>query len=212
MNTGRYVFAQVTDFLRFDDFNKFVKKYNGNHKVKTFSCWKHLLCMVFGQLANRESLSDLVTCLHTQRDKWYHLGLGSAISKSNLAYANEHRDWRIYADFAYLLIARARIACKADFEIEVEGNVYAVDSTTIDLCLGVFWWAKFRKQKAAIKLHTQFDVKTDIPHFVHFTDGSVHDVNIMDLLVYKAGSLYIFDRGTWILGGSTIYTNSRHGL
>lgn len=197
MNTGKYVFSQATDFLSFDDFNKVVKKYKGNYKIKTFSCWNQLLCMLFGQLGKRESLSDLVTCLQTQQTKWYHLGLGTSITKSNLAYANENRDWRMYADFAYTLIAKARKICTAssDFELNIEGNVYAVDSTTIDLCLNVFWWAKFRKHKGAIKLHTQFDIKSDIPHFVHFSDGSVHDVNVMDILVYEPGSFYVFDRG-----------------
>jgi len=153
--------------------------------------------MLFGQLAKRESLSDLVTCLQTQQTKWYHLGLGTTITKSNLAYANENRDWRMYADFAYTLIAKARKICTAssDFELKIDGNVYAVDSTTIDLCLSVFWWAKFRKHKGAIKLHTQFDIKSDIPHFVHFSDGSVHDVNVMDILIYEPGSFYVFDRG-----------------
>jgi Domain of unknown function (DUF4372)/Transposase DDE domain len=197
MNTGKYVFSQATDFLSFDDFNKFVKKYKGNYKIKTFSCWNQLLCMLFGQLSKRESLSDLVICLQTQQTKWYHLGLGTTITKSNLAYANENRDWRIYADFAYTLIAKARKICTAssEFELNIDGNVYAVDSTTIDLCLSVFWWAKFRKHKGAIKLHTQFDIKSDIPHFVHFSDGSVHDVNVMDILVYEPGSFYVFDRG-----------------
>jgi len=197
MNIGKYVFSQATDFLSFDDFNKFVKKYKGNYKIKTFSCWNQLLCMLFGQLAKRESLSDLITCLQTQQTKWYHLGLGTTITKSNLAYANENRDWRIYADFAYTLIAKARKICTAssEFELKVKGNVYAVDSTTIDLCLSVFWWAKFRKHKGAIKLHTQFDIKSDIPHFVHFSDGSEHDVNVMDILVYEPGSFYLFDRG-----------------
>ncbi|HEY5369909.1 MAG TPA: IS4 family transposase [Hanamia sp.] len=197
MNTGKYVFSQATDFLSFDDFNKFVKKYKGNYKIKTFSCWNQLLCMLFGQLAKRESLSDLVTCLQTQQTKWYHLGLGTTITNSNLAYANENRDWRMYADFAYTLIAKARKICTAssDFELKIDGNVYAVDSTTIDLCLSVFWWAKFRKHKGAIKLHTQFDIKSDIPHFVHFSDGSVHDVNVMDILIYEPGSFYVFDRG-----------------
>jgi Domain of unknown function (DUF4372)/Transposase DDE domain len=197
MNTGKYVFSQATDFLSFDDFNRFVKKYKGNHKIKTFSCWNQLLCMLFGQLSKRESLSDLVTCLQTQQTKWYHLGLGTSITKSNLAYANENRDWRMYADFAYSLIAKARKVCTAssEFELNIDGNVYAVDSTTIDLCLNVFWWAKFRKHKGAIKLHTQFDIKSDIPHFVHFSDGSVHDINVMDILVYEPGSFYVFDRG-----------------
>jgi hypothetical protein len=197
MNIGKYVFSQVIELLRYDDFNKIVKKYGGNHKVKTFSCWHHLLCMIFGQLGKRENLSDLALILQSQKSKWYHLGLGTTISKSNLARANENRDWRIYADYAYLLIAKARLisSIKNEFEVKVGGNVYAVDSTTIDLCLNVFWWAKFRKNKGAIKLHTQFDVKSNIPSFIHFTDGSVHDVNVMDILIYEPGSYYIFDRG-----------------
>jgi hypothetical protein len=197
MNIGKYVFSQVIELLSYDDFNKLVEKYGGNHKVKTFSCWHHLLCMIFGQLGKRESLSDLALILQSQKSKWYHLGLGTSISKSNLARANENRDWKIYADYAYLLVAKARSisSIKNEFEVKVEGNVYAVDSTTIDLCLNVFWWAKFRKNKGAIKLHTQFDVKSNIPSFIHFTNGSVHDVNVMDILIYEPGSYYIFDRG-----------------
>jgi transposase len=153
--------------------------------------------MLFGQLSNRDSLSDLVMCLTTQRDKWYHLGMGTGLSKSNLAYANEHRDWKIFAEYAYILIAEARKICTTsdDFDLKVDGNVYAVDSTTVDLCLSVFWWAKFRKNKAAVKIHTQFDVKTDIPSFIHITDGSVHDVNFMDMIDYETGGYYVFDKG-----------------
>jgi hypothetical protein len=150
MHSGKYVFAQVMEFLSVNDFNKCVKKYNGSHKVHHFTCWHQLLCMVFGQIANRESLSDLVLCLRSQKSKWYHLGLGSGLSKSNLAYANENRDWQIFADFAYILIEHARKICTGnDFDVDVEGKVYAIDSTTIDLCLSVFWWAPFRKTKAA---------------------------------------------------------------
>jgi hypothetical protein len=153
--------------------------------------------MMFGQLGKRESLSDLALILDSQKSKWYHLGLGNTISKSNLARANEKRDWRIYSDYAYNLISRARAisTLRNEFEVQVEGNVYAVDSTTIDLCLNVFWWAKFRKNKGAIKLHTQFDIKSNIPSFIHFTDGSIHDIHVMDVLVYEPGSFYIFDRG-----------------
>jgi hypothetical protein len=153
--------------------------------------------MLFGQLSNRDSLSDLVMCLTTQRDKWYHLGMGTGLSKSNLAYANEHRDWRIFAEYAYILIAEARTICtpNEDFDLKIEGNVYAVDSTTVDLCLSVFWWAKFRKNKAAVKIHTQFDVKTDIPSFIYITDGSVHDVNFMDIIDYETGAYYVLDKG-----------------
>ena len=155
------------------------------------------MCMLFGQLSTRASLSDLVMCLTTQRAKWYHLGMGTGLSKSNLAYANEHRDWRIFADYAYILIAQARKICTSseEFDLKVDGNVYAVDSTTVDLCLSVFWWAKFRKNKAAVKIHTQFDVKTDIPSFIHISDGSVHDVNFMDMIEYETGGYYVFDKG-----------------
>ncbi len=196
MNTGKYVFAQVTSFIDPNDFLKCVKKYRGDYKVKHFSCWNQLLALMFGQLSNRESLSDLITCLNTQRSKWYHLGLGTGISKANLAYANANRDWQIFAEFAYLLIAQARKICSPDsFELAIDGHVYAIDSSTVDLCLSVFWWAKFRKNKGAIKLHTQFDIQTSIPSFVHVTDGSVHDVNFIDLVEIEAGSFYILDRG-----------------
>jgi transposase len=155
------------------------------------------MCLLFGQLSNRESLSDLMICLATQQSKWYHLGMGTGISKSNLAYANEHRDWRIFADYAYILIAKARTICKLnhEFEVNIEGNVYAIDSTTINLCLNVFWWAKFRKNKAAVRVHTQFDIKTNIPAFILITDGTVHDVNFLDKIEYEPDGFYILDRG-----------------
>ena len=180
-----------------NDFNRCVRKYKGTYKVQHFSCWHQLLCMVFGQLSNRESLSDLVLCLTSQRSRWYHLGLGTGISKSNLAYANERRDWRIFSEFAYILIEQARRTCTAsrDFDLNIEGNVYAIDSTTIDLCLSVFWWAPFRKTKAAVKLHTQFDIKTEIPTFIHLSDGLLHDVNLLDLVSFEPGAFYVMDRG-----------------
>lgn len=154
------------------------------------------MCMLFGQLSNRESLSDLIICLHSQRSKWYHLGMGTGISKSNLAYANENRDWRIFAEYAYLLIAHARKICVSskDFEVNINSNVYAIDSTTIDLCLSVFWWAPFRKAKGAVKLHTQYDIKTEIPTFVYLSDGLEHDVNVLDRLVSEPKAFYIMDR------------------
>lgn len=197
MNNGKYLFAQVASFLPANDFIRCVKKYNGNYKIHHFTCWHQLMCMLFGQLSNRDSLSDLVMCLTTQRDKWYHLGMGTGLSKSNLAYANEHRDWKIFAEYAYILIAEARTICtpNEDFDLKIEGNVYAVDSTTVDLCLSVFWWAKFRKNKAAVKIHTQFDVKTDIPSFIYITDGSVHDVNFMDIVDFETGAYYVLDKG-----------------
>lgn len=199
MNIGKYVFSQVMSLLDPNDFTKCVNKYNGNYKVKHFTCWHQLMCLVFGQLSHRESLSDLITCLNTQRNQWYHLGMGTGLSKNNLSHANEHRDWRIFADYAYMLIAEARKVCidKSDLELKVDGNVYAIDSTTIDLCLSVFWWAKFRKHKAAVKMHTQLDVKTGIPTFIQISDGSVADVNFLDVIEIEAGSIYVLDRGYW---------------
>ena len=197
MNTGKYVFAQVVSFIDANDFKKCVDRYDGNYKVKGYSCWHQLLCMMFGQLANRESLSDLVLCLQTQSNKWYHLGIGNSISKSNMAYANEHRNWQIFSDFAYILIAEARQyilpnETLSDFE---ENAIYAIDTTTIDLCLEVFWWAKFRRNKAAIKLHTVLDIKTEIPCYIHITDGKVHEVNVLDQIEFEPLGFYIMDRG-----------------
>ena len=149
MNAGKYVFAQIASFISANDFNKSVIRYEGNHQVKHFSCWNQLMCIVFGQLSNCDSLTDLAVGLKAQRRKWYHLGMGTGVSKSNLGHANEHRDWRIFADFAYKLIAEAMVLCRNNSDVlrPIKGNVYAVDSTTIDLCLEVFWWAEFRKHK-----------------------------------------------------------------
>src|SRR3990172_3398335 len=176
MFTGKYVFAQITSFLSANDFNKYVTQYQGNYKVLHFTCWHQLMCMMFGQLSNCDSLTDLVVGLTAQRSKWYHLGMGTGLSKSNLAHANENRDWRIFADFAYTLIAEAKIICRSNSDIlpNIKGNVYGIDSTTVDLCLNVFWWAKFRKEKGAIKMHTQFDIKANIPTFIDITDGLTH--------------------------------------
>lgn len=197
MNTGKYVFAQIVSIIDPNDFKKCVERYNGNNKVKEFTCWHQLLCMVFGQLANRESLSDLILCLQTQKSKWYHLGIGNSISKSNLAHANEKRDWRIFADFAYLLIAEARQNILPNNALSAFENnpIYAIDTTTIDLCLEVFWWAKFRKHKAAIKLHTMLDIKTEIPCYIHITDGKVHEINVLDIIEFEQGGFYVMDRG-----------------
>lgn len=197
MNNGKYVFAQVVSFLDPNDFKKCVERYKGNYKVKDFGCWHQLLCMMFGQLSNRESLSDLVLCLQTQKSKWYHLGLGNSISKSNLAYANENRNWKIFADYAYILIAEARESITSNEALASFGDqsIYAIDTTTIDLCLNVFWWAKFRKQKAAIKLHTMLDIKTEIPCFIHITDGKSHEVNVLDVITFEPNGIYVMDRG-----------------
>lgn len=196
MNTGSYVFAQVISILDPNAFKKCVDKHEGNYKVKAFTCWHQLLCMMFGQLANRESLSDVVLCLQSQRNKWYHLGLGTSLSKSNLAYANEKRNREIFADFAYLLIAQARSSLTPSEALkEFEGyGLYAIDTTTIDLCLAVFWWAKFRRYKAAIRLHTLLDINLEIPCCVHLTDGKTHELNVLDLIEFEPLGIYIMDR------------------
>lgn len=198
MNKGKYVFAQIMDLVHPAEFNRCVSKYNGNHRVRQFSCWHQFLSLSLGQLTHRESLRDLVTCLQAHQSKLYHIGLTNGISKSTLADANEQRDWRIYADFAQLLIQKVRLlnSQSADLEgLELGNRIYALDSTTIDLCLEVFWWAKFRKHKAAIKLHTLLDVRCQIPCFIHITDGLTHDVNVLDVLDFEIGAIYVMDKG-----------------
>ena len=196
MHQGKFVFAQITEFLPHRIFDGFVQKHNGNKHIRTFACWNQMLCMVFGQLTTRESLRDLVVALDAHKAKSYHLGLGTKISLSTLAKANINRSYKIYEEFAYHLIDYARRVCAcSDFEVKVDGNIYAFDSTTIDLCLTVFWWAEFRKTKGGIKMHTLYDVKTKIPSFVYITTASVNDVNAMDFIPYESGSYYIFDRG-----------------
>ncbi|MGC9385219.1 MAG: IS4 family transposase [Kosmotogaceae bacterium] len=195
MNQGKYIFTQLTDFLPRRVFHRLVEKYNGNKYVKSFTCWNQMLCMVFGQLTSRDSMRDLMMSLEAHKPKYYHLGFGSSISRRNLGIANERRNCKIFEEFAYVLIDEARKSCyKRDFEIEVEGEVYALDSTTIDLCLSVFWWAEFRKHKGGIKLHTLFDVKTSIPSFFYISNAKVHDVNILDLIAYESGSFYVVDK------------------
>lgn len=197
MNQGQYVFTQVSSFLPARIFDRFVEEYEGNKWIKHFTCWNQLMCMMFGQLSGRESLRDLLVTISAHSNKYYHLGFGRNVSRSNLANANEQRDYRIYEAFAYQLIAQARscITQESDFRLALQGNVYAFDSTTIDLCLNVFWWATFRSTKGAVKLHTLYDVKTSIPAFVHITTASVHDVNALDVLVFEVGGYYILDRG-----------------
>ena len=196
MNQGKYVFAQLTDFLPQRVFDGLVFKHHGNKYVKHFSCWNQLLCMVFGQLTGRDSLRDLMISIEPHKSKYYHLGFGKGTSRSNFANSNEKRDCRIFEGFAYYLIDQARQSSviDQDFQLNIDGNVYAFDSTTIDLCLSVFWWAEFRKTKGGIKMHTLYDVKTSIPSFIHISEASLHDVNTMDLLYYEAGGYYIFDR------------------
>jgi len=195
MNTGKTILSQIMSYLPTYEFRRCVQRYRGNHKVKSFSCWDQYLCMVFAKLSFRESLRDIITCLRAMQNKLYHTGISGNISKSTLADANENRDWRIYADFAQILISRARHIYKDDpFGVEIDETVYALDSTTIDLCLSVFPWAKFRKHKAAVKLHALLDLHGNIPSFIEITDGKIHDVNILDEIIPEPGSYYIMDR------------------
>ena len=195
MNTGKIVFSQLTSYLPIKAFRRCVARYRGSHKVQSFSCWDQYLCMAFAQLTYRESLRDIQACLRAMQGKLYHMGIHGKVSKSTLADANEGRDWRIYADFAQILIHHARaLYVDENFGVELDQTVYALDSTTIDLCLSVFPWALFRKNKGAIKLHTLLDLRGPIPSFIWITDGSVHDVNILDELIPEAGSIYLFDR------------------
>jgi hypothetical protein len=208
MNTGRIIFSQITDFLPMYEFDKCVERYHGNYQVKNFSCLDHLLCMVFAQLTYRESLRDIEACLRSRQKKLYHMGIRGNISRSTLAYANENRDWRIYADFAQVLIHIARdLYAKEEFGVELNQTVYALDSTTIDLCLSMFPWARFRKHKGAIKLHTLIDLRGNIPSFIKITDGKVHDVNILDDLIPEPGTFYVMDRG--YLDFARLYTLSQ---
>jgi len=196
MNTGRTVFSQIMDFLPLREFRKCFKRYRGNHKVQKFSCLDQFLCMAFAQLTYRESLRDIEVCLRVMQTKLYHMGIRSRISKSTLADANENRDWRIYGDFAQVLIHIAReLYIKEEFAVELDQTVYALDSTTIDLCLSLFPWAKFRKHKAGIKLHTLLDLRGNIPTFIRITEALRHYVNILDDLLLEAGAFYIMDRG-----------------
>jgi len=196
MNTGRIVFSQIMDFLPLQDLRKCVKRYRGNYKVQKFSCMDQFLCMAFAQLTYRGSLRDIEACLRAMQSKLYHMGIRSRVSKSTLADANENRDWRIYADFAQVLIHIARsLYTEEEFGVELDQTVYALDSTTIDLCLSLFPWAKFRKHKAGVKLHTLLDLRGNIPTFIRITEAFVHDVNILDDIIPEAGAFYIMDRG-----------------
>jgi hypothetical protein len=196
MNQGKYVFSQLIEFLPNRVFDSYIAKYSGDKYVRHFSCWNQLLCMIFGQLTGRDSLRDLMICLEPHKKKFYHLGFGKGTSRSNFANSNEKRDARIFEAYAYFLIEQARSSSivDQDFQLEIKGNVYAFDSTTIDLCLSVFWWAEFRKHKGGIKLHTLYDVKTSIPCYIHITEASIHDVNVLDNLRYEEGGYYIIDR------------------
>jgi len=205
MYTGKTVFSQIMDFLPIHEFRKCVKRYRGNYKVKSFSCWDQFLSMAFAQLTYRESLRDIEACLRSMQNKLYHMGIRGGVSRNNLAHANENRDWRIYADFAQVLIHQARnLYVDDDFGVELDQTVYALDTTTIDLCLSLFPWAKFQKRKGGIKLHTALDLRGSIPIFIKITDARVYDLCILDELIPEAGSFYIMDRG--FLDFTRLYT------
>ena len=196
MNSGKSIFAQLMGFLPSKSFRRCVKRYQGDYNLKTFSCWDQFLCMTFAQLTYRESLRDIEACLRAQQTKLYHLGIRGKVSRNTLAHANSVRDWRIYADFAQVLITRARALYANDsFGVELAQTVYALDATTIDLCLALFPWAKFRKHKGAVKLHTLLDLRGSIPTVVIITHGKIHEVNILDQLSFEAGAFYVMDRG-----------------
>lgn len=196
MNAGKTIFSQVIEFLPMYEFHKCVERYHGERKMLSFSCLDQYLCMSFAQFTFRESLRDIYSCLSSMSSRLYHMGFRGKISRSTLADANEKRDWRIYADFAMILIHRAReLYINEPLNVELENTVYALDSTTIDLCLALFPWARFRKNKAAVKLHTLLDLRGSIPSFIEITDGKVADVNILDTLLPEPGSFYIMDRG-----------------
>jgi len=193
MNNGKYVFSQLVEFLPRRVLDNYLKKYKGNKYVKHFTCWNQMLCMVFGQLTSRNSLRDLIVVINAHSKKIYHLGLGKTITRSNLAKANEKRDHKIFEEFAYYLIEIASKK-KAYDDFKIEGKVYTFDSSTIDLCLSFFWWAKLRKVKGGIKLLTLYDVTTKIPSFVHITSVKIHDVNAMVFIPYESEAYYVFDR------------------
>jgi transposase len=197
MNIGKTIFAQLMSFFPDYEFNKCVDKYKGNYKVRTFSCRDHFYVMSFAQLTYRESLRDIEVCLKSLSNKLYHSGIKQAVSKSTLAEANENRDWRIYANFAQVLIKEARSLYKTDndFLLDIDNMAYALDSTTIELCLSLFPWARFRKKKGAVKAHVLLDLRGAIPTFIEVTDGRIHDVNIRDIITIEPGAIYVMDRG-----------------
>ncbi len=196
MNSGKTIFAQLMDFVPSSyEFRRCVERYHGNYKITSFSCWDQFLSMAFAQLTYRESLRDIEACLRAAPAKLYHMGIRSRISRNTLAHANQVRDWRIYAEFAHVLIEAARELYKEDpFGIELDQTVYALDATTIDLCLSLFPWAQFRRRKSAVKLHTLLDLRGSIPTVVIVTGGQIHEVNILDELIWEAGAIYLMDR------------------
>ncbi len=209
MYTGKLIFSQVMEHLPLHVFHQCVDRYHGNFKVKEFTCLDQYLCMAFAQLTYRESLRDIEACLHAQKNKLYHMGIRAPISRNTLANANKVRDWHIYTDLAQSLIPTARkLYLNDDFALELENTVYALDATTIDLCLSMFPWANFRKSKGAVKLHTLLDLRCNIPTFIHISDGKLHEVNTLDILPMEAGAFYVMDRG--YLDFSRLHTISQH--
>lgn len=221
MNGGQSLFSQLIDHLPSHEFRKCVERYDGNHRVRSFSCWDQFLCMIFAQLTYRESLRDIVACLRSQERRLYHAGIRGKVSRSTLADANESRNWRIYADFAQLLIGEARaLYIHDDLGIELANTVYALDSTTIDLCMSLFPWAHFKPTQHAIKLHTLLDLRGQIPTFIRITPAQIHDVNILDQLTPEPGAFYVIDRGyldfqrlyRWTLQGAFFITRARNNF
>ena len=197
MNSGKYIFSQIMGLVSPTSFQTIVSRHSGDYKVKDFTCWKQFLCMAFGQITHRESLSDTVLCLKANAGKMYHLGIGEIVATSTLSRANETRPYLIYQDLAMLLIKEAKLLYidDNDLEVDLKEKVFAIDATTIDLCLSSFYWATFRTTKAGIKLHTQIDLKTSIPEFILFSTASVHDVNVLDIIHFEANSFYVLDKG-----------------
>ena len=196
MNMGKTLFAQVMEFIPWTSFARIVHRYGGDSRVRSLACTEQFRAMAFAQLTYRESLRDIETCLLANQAKLYSMGFRSLVKRSTLADANEGRDWRIWADLAVLLIRRARkLYCNDSFGIDLDNTVYALDATTIDLCLSLFSWAPFRTTKAAVKLHTLLDLRGNIPAFIHISDGKTHEVNVLDILVFEAGAFYVMDRG-----------------
>ena len=196
MYVGKTLFSQIMDFLPWKTFHRIVARHGGDHRVRTLTCAEHFRILAFAQLTYRESLRDIEACLSAQAAKLYHMGIREAVSRSTLADANESRDWRIYAEFAHRLIGQARqLYSQDDLGLDLTNTVYALDSTTIDLCLSVFPWANFRTTKAAVKMHTLLDLRGSIPSFIHISDGKMHDTKALDLLIPEAGAIYVMDRG-----------------
>lgn len=197
MNQGKYVFSQIIELISYKQFQTIVNRHSGDYKVRDFNCWKQFLCMAFGQLTHRESLADALMCLKANTHKLYHLGIGELVVNSTLTRANENRSYRIFEELAMLLINQAKqlYINDSDIDVQLKNNVFAIDATTIDLCLSTFYWATFRSTKGGIKLHTQLNLKTSLPEFILFSTASLHDVNALDYISFEANSFYVMDRG-----------------